>query len=94
MKLTSTVVKSGISGKRRRIECANVGFLQRRDSRVRAQSRVKLPAPDIDRIDAAGAARDQHVGKAAGRGADIKADVAFRIEAEMIERGGQLHATA
>ena len=55
---------------------------------------VQLAAPDIDRIDAPGAALEQHLRKAAGRGADIEADAAFRVEAEMIERGGKLHAAA
>ena len=55
---------------------------------------MQLPMPDIDRVDAPCAAREQHLGEAAGRGADIEADAASRIEAEMIERGRELHAAA
>src|SRR5215468_12217358 len=49
---------------------------------------------DVDRVDAPRAAREQHLGEAAGRGADIEADAAARIEFEMIERGRELHAAA
>ena len=55
---------------------------------------MQLAAPDIDRIDAPRAAREQHVGEAAGRSADIEADAPRRIEAEMIERGGELQPAA
>src|SRR5215204_3819000 len=48
----------------------------------------------IDRVDALGAAGEQHLRKAAGRGADIEADVTGRIKAEMVERGCELHAAA
>ena len=40
------------------------------------------------------AAREQHLGKAAGRGADIERDGADRIDAEMIEPMGKLDAAA
>ena len=45
-----------------------------------------------------GAACQQDLGKAAGRGADVEADAAarikHRIEAEVIERGRELHPAA
>ena len=77
-------------GETRRIERADVGLLERDDRRMAAQPRVQLTAPDIDRVDAPRTAREQHLGEAAGRGADIEADAARRIEAEMIERRDKL----
>ena len=41
-----------------------------------------------------GAARQQDLGEAAGRGAKVEACAAFRIKAEMIERGGKFDAAA
>ena len=55
---------------------------------------MKLAAADIDRIDAPRAAREQHLGEAAGRGADIEADAARDIDAEMVERRRKLDAAA
>ena len=55
---------------------------------------MQLPASDIDRVDELGAALQQHLREAAGGGADIEADAAARIEAEMIERRGELHPAA
>ena len=37
---------------------------------------MQLAVPDIDRVDAPGAACEQHLGETAGRGADIEADAA------------------
>ena len=58
----------------RRIEAADVGILERHDLGAAAQARMQLAAPDIDRVDPPGAAREQDLGEAAGRGADIEAD--------------------
>ena len=55
---------------------------------------MQLVVPDIDRIDLARAARQQHLGEATGRGPDIEARAPRRIEAEMIERSGELDAAA
>src|SRR4051812_39002650 len=74
----------------RRIELADVGFFQRYDSRIATQPRVQLSATDIDGVDLVRAVREQHLGKAAGRRADIKANIATRIEAEGVERGDKL----
>ena len=43
------------------------------DPRVVAQPPVELPVADVERDDAHGAALQQHVGEAAGRGADVQA---------------------
>src|SRR4051794_19236094 len=55
---------------------------------------MKLPASDIDRVDARGAAGEQHVREAARRRAHIEADLAGRIDGEGVERGCELHAAA
>jgi hypothetical protein len=55
---------------------------------------MQLIPADIDRIDAAGAAREEHLGKPASRGADIEAGAAADVEREGIERRGKLDAAA
>ena len=55
---------------------------------------MKLAAPDIDGINALGAAQNQNLGKAAGRSADIDADAIRDIELKMIERRRQLDPAA
>ena len=79
MKLTSMVDEV------RRLAAARAGSsvrmsvsFQRDDARLAAQPRMQLTAADIDGIDAARAAREQHLGEAAGRGADVEADAAAR----------------
>ncbi len=59
-----------------------------------AQPRVQLAACRHRPHRRAGAAREQHFGEAAGRGADIEADAAGYIETEMIERRRKLDAAA
>src|SRR5215831_13401123 len=67
-------------GELRGIERADVGLLHRYDLAARGDARVKLAGPDIDGINASCAARRQHLGKAAGRSADIETDSAGYIE--------------
>ena len=59
---------------------------------------MQLAATDIHGIDSPRAACEEDLGEAAGRGADIEADAAarikHRIEAEVIERGRELHPAA
>ena len=50
--------------------------------------------PDVDRINTAGAALQQHLRESAGRGADIKADATFRVDMKVVERGRELQASA
>ena len=59
-----------------------------------AQARMQLIAADIDRVDAPRAAREQDLGEAAGRGADVEADAIRHVEREMIERERKLDAAA
>ena len=58
-------------GKLRRIERANIGLLHRYDLAARRNARVNLAGPDIDGINAPGAACRQHLGKAAGLTDDL-----------------------
>ena len=78
----------------RRIELADIGLLDADDVVAAAQPRVQLAGADVDRVDPLGAAREQHLGEAAGRGAGVEANAAGDVETEMIERGGKLDAAA
>ena len=75
---------------RRCRERARVDAFERADARVRRETRVELSVTDIDGDDLRRAAREQDVGEASGRGADVEADEASRIEREGVERGGKL----
>lgn len=55
---------------------------------------MQLAAPNIDRVDAPRAAREQDLGEASRGGADIEADAACRIKAGMIECGLKLEGAA
>src|SRR5690348_8771921 len=55
---------------------------------------MQLSVADVDRIDASCATFDQHLGKAAGRGADVEADTIVWIELELPERRGKLDTPA
>jgi len=52
------------------------------DARVVAQPPVELAAADVDGVDAQGAARQQDLGESAGRGADVEADPARRVNVQ------------
>src|SRR5579863_4478309 len=80
--------------KPRGIQRANVGVLDRNDSLVAAQPRVKLSAADVDRIDAPRAALKQDVRETAGRSADIETDAVLHIESELVERRRELETAA
>ena len=56
--------------------------------------RVKLAVADIDAGHMRRAARQQDIGKTAGRGADVERLLAGRIERKNIERRSELHAAA
>src|SRR5262245_28125952 len=85
-------------GQPRRIEGANVRCLERNDLRSATQASMQLVATHIDGIDPPGAACQQDLGKAAGRGADVETHTVARVEqrigAEMIECGRELYAAA
>src|SRR3984957_8687816 len=60
----------------RGIKHADVGLLHRYDLVACAQARMKLPAADIDCVNALSAACHQHLRKAAGGGTDVEANAA------------------
>ena len=64
------------------------------DARIVAQPPVELPVADVERDDARGAALQQHVGEAAGRGADVERLAAGDGDAEGVERVRELQAAA
>ena len=69
---------------------ARVEALKRADARVRCEARIELGAADVDGDDLRRATREQDVGEASGRSADIEADEARWIEREGVERRGEL----
>ena len=73
-----------------RCQRARVDAFERADAPVRREARIELSVADIDGDDLGRAAREQNVGEASGRGADVEADEALRIERESVERGGKL----
>ena len=92
MKLASQVMMSTGSGICARRQMARVQPFVDDDARILPQLPGELAVADIDRIDPRGAARQQHVGEAAGRGADIEGDLSVDRDREMIERVSQLDA--
>ncbi len=75
-------------------ERARIDAFKRTDARVRREAGIELSVADIDGDHLRRSVREQHVGEASGRGADVEADVALRIEGEGVERGGKLDPTA
>src|SRR5271166_1452981 len=73
---------------------ACVDAFERPHARVRREAPVELPAADVDRHHHSRAAAQQHVGKSAGRGADVEAGEPGRIEPEGVERGRKLQPAA
>ena len=55
---------------------------------------MQLPVADVERDHARGAALEQHVGEAAGRGADVEAVEPARVDPERVERVRELLAAA
>src|ERR1700723_2215196 len=77
-----------------RRERARVEAFKRADARVGRKARIELSMADIHGDDVGRAARKEDVGEASGRGADVEADEARRIEREGVERGGKLDSAA
>jgi hypothetical protein len=73
---------------------ANIGALERNDLWPGTQCLVELGASDIDRIDKSRASVQQHLCESAGRGADIEADAALRIEVKVVKRCRELDAAS
>ena len=75
-------------------EVADIGLFHRDDSGVAVQRGMQLAAADVDREYQAGAVRQQHLGKAAGRRADVEADMVLDINGILLQRARQLDAAA
>ena len=86
MKLASQTIRSTGFRNHGSRQMSGVDALVHDDARILAQLPGELAAPDIDGVDPAGAASQQHIGKAAGRGADVERDRARNVDREMVER--------
>ncbi len=75
-------------------EIARVHPLANFDPRVVAHLEIEQAVADVDGGDVRGAALQEAVGETSGRGADVEAAPAGRIDREMFERGGELAAGA
>jgi len=73
---------------------AGVQALMDDDARVLAQFPSELTMTDINGVNPARAALQQHVGKPAGRSADIQCGPTRYLDAKMIERMNELNAAA
>ena len=94
MKETSTVASAGTNGRSAGVELAGVEPLDHGHARVLAQAHVDLAVGDVDGGHPRGAALQQAVGEAAGRGADVEAVAPFDVDAERVERVFELDAAA
>ena len=92
MNETSQVTRSGANGSS--VELAGVRALEHGHARVVAQPLVELAVADVERDHARGAALEQDVGEAAGRGADVERVTPGRVDAELVERVRELVAAA
>src|SRR2546422_105736 len=75
-----------------RVERPRVGLLHDHHAGVLAQLGVELAHADVHGVHAGGAALEQAVGEAAGRGAHVEADAAGDLHLESVERVGELLA--
>ena len=66
------VERRAVAGQIAARERARVDALDHVDARIAADLPVELAVADVERDDARGAALQQHVGEAAGRGADVE----------------------
>ena len=84
----------GRVGQVARRQRARVGALEHGDALVGAQRPVQLAVGDVERDDVRGAALQQAVGEAAGRGADVQAAAPGGVDARRVERVGELDPAA
>ena len=76
------MARSGREGQVRGLEAAGVEPLDHGHARILAQPQVDLPVGDVERGHPGGAALQQAVGEAAGRGADVEAVAPGDVDAE------------
>ena len=93
IKLASQVIMSIGSGTGL-ASIARVRPLADDDARILAQFPGELAVPNIDGVDALGPARQQHVGKSAGRCANVEGRFATDHDPEMVESVSELEAPA
>src|SRR5712672_2711410 len=75
-------------------QMAGVHPLVDNDARILPQLPGELAISDVDGVNAAGAARQQHVSEAAGRGADVEGCLTIDFDPEVIEGVNELEAPA
>src|SRR5437868_3231589 len=81
-------------GDERRVHGAGVLALEDDDARILADRPRELAVADIDGVDPRGAAAEQDVREAAGRGADVERDGAGGIDREVVQALDQLEGAA
>ena len=91
---TSNVIRLTAFGERLGGQGPGVRPFHGDDAGVLAQRFGELGAPDVEGVDAAGAALQQDVGEATGRRTHVEADAAARVDLERIECRGKLVAAA
>jgi hypothetical protein len=77
-----------------RVEAPRVGAFERHHAGVGAKARVKLAVADVNCIDSGRAAGEQDIAEASGRGAEVERHPPPRVEAEGVERRGELQPAA
>ena len=71
-----------------------VGAFDHRDARIAADLPVQLRVPDVQGNDMARPALEEHIGEAAGGGANVEGHCAGGVDTERVERLHQLQSTA
>ena len=94
MNETSMTIRSGRVRELVGRDRAGVDALDHGHAVVLAQAVVELAVGDVERDHVLGAALEQAVREAAGRGADVERAAAGDVEAERVERVGELDAAA
>ncbi len=93
-KLTSETRRSIGSGIERSVEVAAVHPFEADHPGVVAEALVQLVVADIDGVDPRRAAFQQHLGEAAGRGAEVEAGHPRRLDAAGLETRNELESGA
>src|SRR5581483_6958187 len=76
------------------LEAARVRALEHGHARVGAQARVELAVADVERDHVRRPALEQHVGEAAGRGADVEGPSSGHVQPQRVQRVRELLPTA
>ena len=76
------------------LEGADIGTFHRNDVGMVPQRGMQLPVPDVDREHDGSAVGEQDFGEAAGRRADVEADMALDVDRVLLQRARELDAAA